>query len=272
MHKKTLEEILKELSVVSGFRISVYDTALKELCAYPPALTDFCSLVQSNPKALALCRSCDQKAFQIAGGSGKAYIYRCHFGLYEAVAPLYNFGVLSGYLMMGQTLDKMKQNREEAYKSALAFTKDQKKSEKAVNHLPLRSKKQITSCVSIMEICAEYITLSNHLTAPVKDIPTRVMEYLMQNYAQKITLEDLCRKFYCSRGTLTSSFRKVYGCSILTCLNEIRLSKSTGLLTQSNLSIHSISMLCGFSDQNYYSKVFQRAYGSAPTQYRRKHS
>lgn len=271
-HEKTLEDILKELSVVSGFRISVYDTKRREICAFPPSLTSFCHLVQSNPKAIALCRKYDNKAFQAASETGKAYIYRCHFGLYEAVAPLYHFGVLSGYLMMGQTLDTMKKNREDVYLNALPFIADQKKLEKAVKEIPHRSKKQIASCVSIMEICAEYITISSYLKAQVKDIPTMVMAYLNENYSKKITLDELCQKFYCSRGTLTSSFRKVYQCSILTYLNQIRLSNSINFLEKSDLSIHSISSLCGFSDQNYYTKVFQREYGYTPTEYRKMHS
>ena len=32
------------------------------------------------------------------------YIYKCHFGLNEAIMPLYSYGSLTGYLMMGQAV------------------------------------------------------------------------------------------------------------------------------------------------------------------------
>lgn len=45
-----LKMILKELYTVSGFRMSLYDANLNQLCAWPEELTPFCSLIQQNKK------------------------------------------------------------------------------------------------------------------------------------------------------------------------------------------------------------------------------
>lgn len=269
MKKNTeLIDILKELYIVSGFRMSLYDAKRNQLYAYPAAVTPFCSLVQSHPKGIALCHSYDREAFDKAQESGEVYLYRCHCGLYEAVAPLYHFGVLSGYLMMGQTLDTMKTSQNKVYEQSVRFCGNKVLLWKAIKEIPLHSKEQILSCISIMEICAEYITLSNYLKAADKDLPSKVRSYISQNYGSKIHLDELCSSFYCSRATLTSSFRKVYGQSITEYLTHIRLEQSRKLLRESELSIQEIAEKCGFTDQNYFTKVFRKAEEITPSQYR----
>ena len=58
-----------------------------------------------------------------------AYIYQCRFGLYEAAAPLYHYGVLAGYLMMGQVLDPAQNSMQHARREACACTGDPKRVE-----------------------------------------------------------------------------------------------------------------------------------------------
>ena len=83
--------VLKELYNISGCRMSLYDTHLREIAAYPDALSPFCALVRQNKHADHLCRRQDAVAFEIVRSQGQIYIYRCPFGLHEAVAPLYQY-------------------------------------------------------------------------------------------------------------------------------------------------------------------------------------
>lgn len=171
--KKNLEltDILKQLYIVSGFRMSLYDADMNLLGAYPKELTSFCALVQQNPKALELCHKYDALAAKRALETEEAYLYQCHCGLYEAVAPLYHFGVLSGYLMMGQTIDTQDTSREHVYQSALHYVPNHQLLKAAVHAIPSRGREQILSCISIMEICAAYLSLNNYLKAPDKELP-----------------------------------------------------------------------------------------------------
>lgn len=264
-----LKMILKELYTVSGFRMSLYDANLNQLCAWPEELTPFCSLIQQNKKALSLCHSFDKLAFEKVQQTGDICIYRCHCGLYEAVAPLYHFGVLSGYLMMGQTIDTQKTSRDHVFQKSSPFVKDTEKLSQYIESIPSRSKEQIQSCISIMEICASYITLSNYLKTPGKDLPARVRSYLIQNYASDVSLDLLCDAFYCSRATLTASFRKAYGKSIMEYLNAIRMEKGLELLIRRNdTPIREIAEACGFPDQNYFTKAFRKYHGKTPREAR----
>lgn len=271
-----LRDMLRELHILSGFRISLYDTKRNELCAFPQELTSFCALIQQNKKALSLCHSFDQKAFEKVQSTGATYIYRCHCGLYEAVAPLYHFGVLTGYLMMGQTIDTQKTSRDFVFQKALPFVLTSAENPnnqellQTIAEIPSRSREQIQSCISIMEICASYITLSNYLKNPDKNLPARVRSYLLQNYSSPIHLDMLCNEFYCSRATLTSSFRAAYSQSVMDYLNQIRMHKAHELLTErTDLSVREVAQACGFPDQNYFAKVFRRYYQKTPRQARK---
>jgi len=262
--------VLKELHNISGFRISVYDTFFHEISAYPKELNGFCKYVQENEAAKHSCKEYDAKAFEVVKQTGQSYIYHCKFGLYEAVSPLYHFGVLSGYLMMGQTLDNSSESAINVYSNAQNYVSDKERLQSEINIIPISSKDKILSCISIMKVCAAYITLSNGFKLSDKELSARVKKYLNQHYGSKITIDLLCNEFYRSKSTLTTSFKKAFGKSINDYLTDFRLENAKELLETDTLSINIISQTCGFSDQNYFSKVFYKTYQETPSQFRKK--
>lgn len=267
--KIELLTVLKELHNISGFRLSIYDTNLHEIAAYPPNLSSFCRLVQENEEVKKGCIKNDADAFEIVKNTQTTYIYHCRFGLYEAVAPLYHFGVLSGYLMMGQTIDTKDNSRAFVLMEASKFIKDKELLEREVKNIPSSSKEQILSCITLMNICAEYISLSNRLNLVDKNLAHTVKKYINQNFASKITLESLSNHFFYSKTTIMNSFKNTYHKSINQYLQETRLDHASDLLKNTDYSIHFIAEQCGFSDQNYFSKVFFKRYRMTPSQYRK---
>ncbi len=260
--------VLKELHNISGFRISVYDTELKEISAYPKSLCSFCKYIHDSSPGYSCCRESDRKAFEVVKQTGQTYIYRCNFGLYEAVSPLYHFGILSGYLMMGQTLDNNKESADYVFQAASGYFADPVILRETIKDIPISSSDKIASCISIMKICAAYITLSNGWKVSDKELSSRIKKYLNQHYSSKITIESLSKDLLCSKSTLTNTFKKSYGISIMEYLTQLRLDKAKALLDNDRLSIKSIALECGFSDQNYFTKVFQKHVNMTPSEYR----
>lgn len=269
---KSLEPILKDLYLISGLNMSIFDTHYQLVASYPHVKSPFCHLIDQNPKSLKLCHQCDHQAFEIAKKTGKLYIYQCHFHLYEAVVPLYYYHHLSGYLMMGQTLTNSKFDRETIEKLALPYISDQQKLQEAINKISIHSIEQIHSFASIVNICAEYITLTNQMTLQKKELAQEVCEYLHQFYYTDISLNLLCQNFFCSKATLTNTFKKEYHTSIHQYLIQLRLNESLKLLLDHDLTIRDIADEVGFKDANYYTKVFQKYYHTSPSKYREIHS
>lgn len=263
-----LKQMLKELYQISGFRISVYDTEWREIASYPQQLSDFCSCIQKKPDAKKICIHNDRLAFQSVKQSGEPYIYRCQFGLYEAVAPLYYFGMLSGYLMMGQVLETAPNSRKQVLDLALPYCDDKDAMQTIIHQMPSCSSQTFSSYLTIMSICAEYITLSNRFRPVHQNLAQSIKEYLELHYPEKITLNTLCRQFYCSRATLMTAFRQEYDQTINRFLLIIRVRVAKEKLTSGNDSISEVAIKCGFADQNYFCKVFRQQEGLTPTQYR----
>ena len=265
----SLEMVLKELHNVSGFRISVHDIHHKEIASYPKALARFCSMMQQDEQVYRTCVKNDSAAFEQVKKYGQPYIYRCQFGLYEAVAPLYYSGILSGYLMMGQALDTSLYTKEEVYRLSSQYISHTDALKEAIENIPASTKDKIASCINIMSICAEYITLSNRFKVSTKNLAQDVKTYIQENYDKKITLDRLCKQFYCSKATLTHSFKETYGETISHFLLRIRLEKAEQLLSVSDMKVGEIAQRCGFSDQNYFCKVFIKAFGITPNAYKK---
>ena len=98
-----LEKILKQLYLVSGLNMSIFDINQRLLASYPHNKSQFCHEIEKN-KASDHCLICDMNAMNHVKETGELYIYQCHFGLSEAIMPLYSYGALTGYLMMGQAV------------------------------------------------------------------------------------------------------------------------------------------------------------------------
>lgn len=260
--------ILKELYKISGFRISVHDTQFREIAAYPEELSPFCQYIRRDPEAAQICRAADAEAFTVVNETEDVYIYRCKFGLWEAVSPLYHFGVLAGYLMMGQVIDKSPESRKLVTGAALPFADNRSVLESKIDQIPVVGQDMIKSYINIMTVCSEYITYSNKLRLPERDLAELTMKYIHRNYTQKLTIKELCVYFHCSKSTLINAFESRYHISVNRYITAFRLERAMTLLRESDSTICEIALQCGFADQGYFSKVFQKEKGMTPTAYR----
>ena len=267
-----INSILEDFYNVSGIRISIHDTEFNEIYSYPPESTPFCKCLQKNNAVLQDCKKNDSAAFQKVRSTGEVYVYKCRRGLYEAVAPLYHFGNLSGYLMMGQVCDNEPASIEYVKKRAEEILRDKTAVEEISQNIKTIDRRLIDSYINIMTVLAEYLTGTNRLFAYNEKLPQLIMEYINKNYSSKITLSILSQKFGCCNATLTKCFKKEYNLSIMNYLCSVRLKKSEEMILKTRKSFKEIAADCGFYDQNYFSKNFTRRYGCSPSEYRRKHS
>ena len=264
---KTID-ILKDFHRITGARVSIHDLDFNEVAAFPDSLSPFCGKVQEKESVRARCFEADSKAFCKVRKTGEKFTYRCHCGLIETVAPIYNYGVLTGYFMMGQITD----NQEDSLKLIESRSKnlfsDKAELQQYINSIPALHKNKLESYENILGVLAEYMTETNRLTAKDRDLAAAIKNYIHKFYYKKISVAQLCDMFLCSRTTLMNSFRNKYGTTIGDYLTEYRLKKAAKMLTDGDVNIKTIASDCGFSDQNYFAKVFQKFYGKTPSEYR----
>ena len=271
MKREEIISILSELHKISGFRVSLHGVDFKEIAAYPENSLPFCRLIQQDKRELSGCIECDIEASNEVKGSAEALIYKCRHGLCEVICPLYNFGTPTGYIMMGQVADE-NTDIEALYLALRSIRIDNAKAEEAIQATPLVYRDKINSFVKIMTICAEYITLTNALPSRTPRLPELAKMYIHENFAEKITIRDICKSLGCSKSALLSTFKTEYGTTINTYLCNTRINEAKKLLSSTNISISAIADKVGFYDQAYFSKVFSREVGITPTDYRKEYT
>ena len=118
---ENLESLLKSLYLISGLNMSLFDINGNLLASYPHQKCPFCYALSKNPDALAHCTASDLQAIEHVKREEKIYIYQCHFHLYEGIMPLYSYGSLTGYLMLGQTITKSPIHHAKVIETASPF-------------------------------------------------------------------------------------------------------------------------------------------------------
>ena len=106
------------------------------------------------------------------------------------------------------------------------------------------------------------------VTAPKKMSVVDVKEYLEQNYANRITLDELSKAFYINKYYLTRVFKEQYGMSITSYLTSLRITHAKQLLRFTNKTVEEIGLECGLGALHYFSRVFKEVEGVAPSVYR----
>jgi AraC-like DNA-binding protein len=270
MNQNEIKAVLKDLYKISGFRVSLHGIHYEEIAAYPEKKLPFCSYVQAHGEGeLEKCRNCDAAACKKAMAMGDTVIYKCHHGLVEAISPLYNFGALTGYVIMGQVRESG--TGIHAMVSALkAMGKNDEEGKNLSLEIPTIESGLISAFANITTICAKYLTISNAFVGDKLTVGQNIMKYLSENYTQHISITDICNHVGYSKSTVLSSFKREFGTTVNSKLCEIRLNAAKKLLEESEITINEIALCTGFADQSYFSKVFSAKYGITPSEYRKE--
>lgn len=101
------------------------------------------------------------------------------------------------------------------------------------------------------------------------DVMYKTLQYIRQNYAEKITLESMAAKVHLSASYFSKVFKKETGQNFNAYLNKLRVEKSKKLLQYEDIRVIAVASLVGFEDQSYFAKVFKRLTGVSPLQYRK---
>ncbi len=97
-----------------------------------------------------------------------------------------------------------------------------------------------------------------------------MMDYLNANYYKDISLQDAAEALHYSRSYFSKLFKQCFNKNFTAYLIEIRMEAAKQLLSKSLVNIKEISNKVGYSDSNYFTKVFKRSTGMNPSEYREK--
>lgn len=95
------------------------------------------------------------------------------------------------------------------------------------------------------------------------------IKYINDNFAENITTSTLSRLVHLSEGYFCNVFKETMGLTATEYINGLRVKKAADLLAATDMSVTEAALCSGFSDLNYFSRVFKKRMGFTPNSVRK---
>ena len=116
-----------------------------------------------------------------------------------------------------------------------------------------------------------------HLCALVKEnqkshavqLTEQILDFLQLEYANsELTLSYVADRFYITSSYLSAFFKENVGDTFLNYLTRLRIDHAKKLICTTNLPMGVIAVQVGYASGNTFTRIFKKAEGITPSQYR----
>lgn len=124
-------------------------------------------------------------------------------------------------------------------------------------------------------LSTQHLLEDDHFQLPShssKKLNQEILDYVHQNYTEKMSLEEIANQFSFSREHFSRMFKTIFGQSFLNYLNEYRLYQAFPEIMSGEQTIEMISQKHGFPSTKALIKQFKKIYQDTPVQFRKKHA
>lgn len=265
-----LNELLVNFYTITNLRIAIFDEEFHEILAYPSQLSRYCQIIRSDVNMIDKCKKCDYNAFERCKKTEDLYVYKCHAGLTEAIAPIRFNSITIGYIMFGQVLssDEQENTWTILYDYLKNFNIDMKSLHKTFIKKKKVSPEVIRSSSEMLKICAIYLYTSQKIKLGENSLAYRIDKYITDNIDKDISVKDICNNFNLKKTHFYKLSNDYYGMGIMEHIKKIRIQQAKEYLTDTNKNISDIASLVGIPDYNYFSKVFKKETNMTPRDFR----
>lgn len=108
----------------------------------------------------------------------------------------------------------------------------------------------------------------DHTALRLGQIREDIEAYLRENYSSELSMQSVARAMNYSEAYFCKLFKQCFKVNFSAYLNEYRTRRAQELLQTTRLSVREVSRECGYSDSNYFTRVFKRIVGVTPSEYR----
>jgi len=123
--------------------------------------------------------------------------------------------------------------------------------------------------VDILERTIDAIRVHHHF--PIGVLLNAALTHMREHLHEDLSRDDVAKVACLSPSHFSRVVKQAFGHSFTELLATLRVEKAREELILTDKSLIQISLDCGFSDQSYFTKVFQKITGRTPGEYRRLH-
>ena len=102
----------------------------------------------------------------------------------------------------------------------------------------------------------------------INPVLVKAKKYMDNNFEKNLSLEQIADQVAISPNYLSKLFKDKFQVTIIDYLTEKRIEQAKKLLRNTGSSVKKIAGQVGYNDANYFSRVFKKKAGQAPTQFR----
>ncbi|QHW31441.1 response regulator [Paenibacillus rhizovicinus] len=96
----------------------------------------------------------------------------------------------------------------------------------------------------------------------------RAKHYISQRFAEDLSLEEAAESVHLNQFYFSKVFKQHVGETFIDYLTGLRIDRAKQLIEEDVLSLKEVSYQVGYKDPNYFSRVFKKVTGVAPSEYR----
>ena len=133
-----------------------------------------------------------------------------------------------------------------------------------MKRIKYRDERQIRAASKIMDACTGYVRLREIVHPSGRQLIDSIGQFIDEHLSEEISVARLCEEFYISRTRLYELVGRHVDGGIAAFVRQRRLERAKALILDGNLSIPAVADAVGFSDYNYFLRVFKQTFGMSP--------
>ena len=99
----------------------------------------------------------------------------------------------------------------------------------------------------------------------------KAMVYIQENYSRDISLDDVSGQVNISHYYFSKIFKDETGENFIEYLTRVRIERAKELLVDANISVKEAGIQSGYSDPNYFSRIFKKQMDMTPSEYKARY-
>lgn len=102
-----------------------------------------------------------------------------------------------------------------------------------------------------------------------REIVGKAKDFIQKYYVKDLSVKDLANHFSINANYFSTIFKQETGVTLTNYLKDTRIEKACELLKNTNSTISDIAQIVGYEDTQYFYRVFKKAVGQTPLEYRK---